>query len=99
MRTGVAMPRPGDLPGVLHVPLDPDDRAWLTRAPDYLRFYLAKRAYGDPKLNFAHRAFDMFVDNGTPIDWVPFEVEVRPEDMPDEAWTRTTSRRGTAKRP
>lgn len=45
------------------VPLDAGDTAWMP-IPDSARLiYLQKKAYGDPKMNFACRAFDMFADN------------------------------------
>jgi nicotinamidase-related amidase len=58
------MPQPGVLPDVLFVPLDAAERQWEERLDGHRLFYLEKRAYGDPKVNFACRAFDMFQDNG-----------------------------------
>jgi nicotinamidase-related amidase len=72
---------PGRLRGVLHVPLDADDAQWQQRVREFRTFYVAKKAYGDPKINGACRAFDMFQDNGNvarllrmlPVDeWVVF---------------------------
>jgi nicotinamidase-related amidase len=50
---------PDGLPDILHVPLTPP----LPALEGYRQFYLAKKAYGDPKINFAQCAFDMFRDN------------------------------------
>jgi nicotinamidase-related amidase len=50
---------PRGLPGILHVPLSPP----LPSLEGFRQFYLAKKAYGDPKINFAQCAFDMFRDN------------------------------------
>ncbi len=58
------MPGPGDLAGVLFVPLDASSRAWEDRLDEHRVFYLQKNAYGDPQQNFRLRAFDMFQDNG-----------------------------------
>lgn len=54
---------PQGLPETLLVPLDAGDTSWCEKVEGYRRFYLAKRAHGDPKLNFNCRAFDMFQDN------------------------------------
>ncbi len=58
------MLQPGDLPDTLFVPLDAADREWEEHMADHRRFYLQKRTFGDPKINAARRAFDMFQDNG-----------------------------------
>ncbi len=58
------MLQPGDLPGTVFVPLDAGDRSWKDQVATHRRFYLQKRTYGDPKVNAARRAFDMFQDNG-----------------------------------
>lgn len=60
--SGHAIP-PGALPGMLFVPLDGGDVAWRAGLGSYRRFALEKRSYGDPAVNFACRAFDMFQDN------------------------------------
>jgi nicotinamidase-related amidase len=57
------MPRPGDVPGVLHVPLDPSDDGWVAAVPRHRVFHVAKNAYGDPAVNAACRAWDAFADN------------------------------------
>ncbi|MCG3179355.1 MAG: hypothetical protein BIFFINMI_01689 [Phycisphaerae bacterium] len=54
---------PDGLPGVLFVPLDGADRSWESLLGDHRRFYIQKKAYGDPKLNYACQAFDMFASN------------------------------------
>ena len=61
--SGHMLPANG-LPGVLHVPLDPRETGWQERVPEFRTFYVAKKSYGDPKINGACRAFDMFQDNG-----------------------------------
>jgi len=48
---------------VLFVPLDASDTEWMQGATQAHLIYLQKKAYGDPQLNFACRAFDMFTDN------------------------------------
>lgn len=58
-----SMPLANDLPDVLYIPLDASDQSWTQKIDDYRRFYLAKKAYGDPKRNAECRAFDMFQDN------------------------------------
>ncbi len=55
---------PRGLPGTLYVPLDAGDVSWQEKLNGCRQFYLAKKTYGDPKLNFDCRAFDMFQDNG-----------------------------------
>lgn len=57
------MPGRDELPGVLQVPLDPDDLGWLPRVSGYRRFYIAKKTYGDPKRNAECRSWDVFRDN------------------------------------
>ncbi len=57
------MPQAADLTDALYVPLSKEDDGWRSRVGAYKRFYLAKNAYGDPKVNAARRAFDMFQDN------------------------------------
>ena len=59
-----AMLRPESRPDILFVPLDPLQTEWKERLPIQRLIYLEKKAYGDPKVNFACRAFDMFSDNG-----------------------------------
>jgi nicotinamidase-related amidase len=58
-----SMPAEGQLPGVVHVPLEVGDGSWQQHLAKARRFYLAKKAYGDPKVNGACRAYDMFQDN------------------------------------
>jgi len=55
---------PQGLPETLYIPLDASDTSWCRKLNEHRRFYLAKRAYGDPKINLNCRAFDMFQDNG-----------------------------------
>ncbi|MFZ5828843.1 MAG: hypothetical protein ACOY3P_02080 [Planctomycetota bacterium] len=57
------MPRPGDLPDVLFVPLDRAQREWEDHVDDHRLFYLEKKAYGEPRINSEMRAYDMFQDN------------------------------------
>jgi nicotinamidase-related amidase len=57
------MLRPGDRPEVLHIPMDAADTAWQAQLDDYRIFYLEKPAYGDPKINFAKCAFEIFARN------------------------------------
>jgi nicotinamidase-related amidase len=57
------MPSANELSDVLHVPLESSNRTWQQNLSKYRAFYLAKKTYGDPKLNLACRAFDMFQDN------------------------------------
>jgi len=56
-----AMLKPETRPDILFDPLQTE---WKTRLPFQRLIYLEKRAHGDPKINFACRAFDMFSDNG-----------------------------------
>lgn len=56
--------RPEARPDILFVPLDPRRAEWKERLSCQRLIHLEKKAYGDPKLNFACRAFDMFSDNG-----------------------------------
>lgn len=53
-----------NLPGILFVPLAAEYRDWEASLESFRMFYLQKKAYGDPRKNFACRAFDMFQDNG-----------------------------------
>jgi nicotinamidase-related amidase len=54
---------PGERPEVLHVPMDADDLEWSSRLAQHRLFHLEKPAYGDPKLNYERRAFDVFAHN------------------------------------
>ena len=56
--------RPEARPDILFVPLDPLQTEWKARLSCQRLIHLEKKAYGDPKINFACRAFDMFSDNG-----------------------------------
>jgi hypothetical protein len=38
------MPRPGELEGVLHIPMDPEQKAWQGQVSQHRRFYLEKAA-------------------------------------------------------
>ena len=58
------MLRPEQRPDVLFVPLDSRKQEWKAGIPFKRLIYLEKKAYGQPSLNFACRAFDMFSDNG-----------------------------------
>lgn len=58
------MLKPENRPDILFVPIDSSETEWKTRLPYQRLIYLEKKAYGDPKVNFACRAFDMFADNG-----------------------------------
>ena len=58
------MPSPDNLKETVYVPLDPAHREWEECVDDRRIFYLQKKAYGDPKINSRHRAYDMFQDNG-----------------------------------
>ena len=75
------MLNPGDLQDILFIPCDKNDTSWMSDVHHYRRFYIEKKAYGDPKVNFKCRAFDMFQDNGNILrllkllnipDWVVF---------------------------
>lgn len=55
---------PRDVPGVVFVPLAGDGAADWQSQLDARRFYLQKKTYHDPQLNYACQAFDMFADNG-----------------------------------
>jgi hypothetical protein len=59
--------RADDLSNLLYVPMDSASREWEDHLDDYRVFYLQKNAYGDPKVNSARRAFDMFQDNGNAV--------------------------------
>jgi nicotinamidase-related amidase len=52
----------GQVPGVIHVPLEAGD-GWKRLVAQGKLFYLAKKTYGDPKVNGACRAYDIFQDN------------------------------------
>jgi len=54
---------PRGLPGTLVIPLDAAETSWRAALGGYRRFYLAKRARGDPAANLAARAFDTFEHN------------------------------------
>ena len=53
----------GSRDDILFVPLDADDTDWSEGVPDARLIYLQKKAYGDPRVNFDCRAYDMFADN------------------------------------
>lgn len=57
------MPKPESFEDVLYVPLSSFENNWQKKVASYRKFYLAKRAYGVPGVNYACRAFDMFQDN------------------------------------
>ena len=58
------MPTPQALPDTLFIPLDGSDTSWCGRLRSHRQFYLAKLSHGNPRLNLACRAYDMFRHNG-----------------------------------
>jgi nicotinamidase-related amidase len=49
--------------GMLFIPLDSIDNSWKSNVEETQTFYIAKNAYGNPKMNYDKRAVDMFKDN------------------------------------
>jgi hypothetical protein len=57
------MPARQALPDTLFIPLDAGDMSWRGKLREYRRFYLAKPTCGNPQVNGACRAYDMFHHN------------------------------------
>jgi hypothetical protein len=57
------MPQNADNSSFLFVPLQGNENNWESRVRDYPLIYLDKVSYGDPRLNFQTRAFDVFHGN------------------------------------
>lgn len=49
--------------GVLYIPLDSVDNSWKENVPQSLIFYVAKEAYGNPKMNYDKNATCTFKKN------------------------------------
>lgn len=49
--------------GMLYVPLDSNERDWKEKVFRTQSFYIAKKAFGNPKMNYDKKASDMFKDN------------------------------------
>ncbi len=48
---------------ILFVPLAGQEQGWKAQTDQHKLIYLQKKAYGDPKINFSCRAFDVFAHN------------------------------------
>ncbi len=57
------MPKPLQVPGVLSIPLEPNNHAWRNCLHQYSMFYIEKKTSGIPKLNDREKYWDMFLHN------------------------------------
>lgn len=49
--------------GMLYIPLDSNEREWKNKINQTQSFYIAKKAFGNPKMNYDKKATNMFKDN------------------------------------
>jgi nicotinamidase-related amidase len=66
---------PLGLPDTGYVPLNATETSWRAELHRFREFYLAKHTCGEPKANFACRAFDMFQYNANAC-WLLRELDV-----------------------